>query len=206
LAGGIYLISMRSRPSAPLLVAIALLAAFTIFITWRAKTLEAALRDRGESELLNKAAPAFELPALDGQRIALADYHGKKKLVVSFWASWCGPCRMEMPVLRQFYEQQRKKSDSFEILAISIDDERAPAEAFATEMKLPFPVLLDLTNKTARAYEVDAIPTLFVIDENGKVIYAHTGFEFGLEFLLAHHLGLKSQPGTGGASDDGSSN
>jgi peroxiredoxin len=198
---------MRSRPSALSLVAILFLAAFTIFITWRAKSLEAALRDRGEqSELINKPAPTFELPALDGRQITLADYHGKKKLVLSFWASWCGPCRMEMPVLRQFYQQHRKQSDSFEVLAISIDDERPPADAFATEMKLPFPVLLDLTNKTARAYQVDAIPVLFVIDENGKVIYGHTGFDAGMEYVLAHHLGLTNKPGDGGAADDAPGN
>jgi peroxiredoxin len=194
---------MRSRPPASSLLAIALLAAFTIFITWRAKTLEGTLRDRGQTELLNQVAPSFELPALDGHQVSLADYHGKKRLVVSFWASWCGPCRMEMPVLRQFYEEQRKKSDRFEILAISIDEERAPAEKFAKEMKLPFPVLLDLSNSTAHAYQVDSIPMLFVIDENGKVIFGHTGFEFGMEVLLAHQLALK--PGTLGASDGNSS-
>lgn len=198
---------MRLRPSAPQILAIVLLAAFTIFITWRAKSLETALRERGEqSELVNKPAPTFDLPTLGGQQVALADYHGKKKLVLSFWASWCGPCRMEMPVLRQFYEQQRKNSDRFEILAISIDDERAPAEKFATEMKLPFPVLLDLSNRTAKAYEVDAIPALFVIDENGKVIYGQTGFDAGMEYVLASRLGLTKKPSKGEASDDSSGN
>jgi cytochrome c biogenesis protein CcmG/thiol:disulfide interchange protein DsbE len=197
---------MRPKLSAPALAAIALLVAFTVFITWRAKHLEGTLRDRGEEpELVNKAAPAFVLPALDGQEIALANYHGKKKLVVSFWASWCGPCRMEMPALREFYERQRRKSNTFEILAISIDEERSPAEAFASEMKLPFPVLLDLTHQTAHAYQVDAIPTLFVIDENGKVIYGQTGFDTGMEGLLAYHLGL-NQRAKGAATDGDSSN
>jgi cytochrome c biogenesis protein CcmG/thiol:disulfide interchange protein DsbE len=197
---------MRLKLSPVAIVAIALLAAFTVFITWRAKTLESALRDRDEQpQLINKAAPAFDLPALDGQRVALADYHGKKKLVVSFWASWCGPCKMEMPVLREFYERQKKNSDKFELLAISIDDERAPAERFASEMKLPFPVLLDLRGQAANAYGVEAIPSLFIIDENGKVIYGHTGFDASLEIVLAHHLGLKAAPRNGGADDGDSS-
>ncbi|HXL22812.1 MAG TPA: TlpA disulfide reductase family protein [Candidatus Dormibacteraeota bacterium] len=197
---------MRLKLSPLALLAIALLAAFTVFITWQAKKLEAAMRDRAEEpELINKAAPAFDLPALDGQRISLADYHGKKKLVVSFWASWCGPCKMEMPVLREFYEQQKKNADKFELLAISIDDEREPAEQFASEMKLPFPVLLDLQSQAAGAYGVDSIPSLFIIDENGKVIYGHTGFDPSLELVLATRLGLKPVPRHGGADDGDSS-
>jgi peroxiredoxin len=197
---------MRLKLSPLALLAIALLAAFTVFITWKAKKLEAAMRERAdEPELINKAAPAFDLPALDGQRVSLADYHGKKKLILSFWASWCGPCKMEMPVLREFYEQQKKNADKFELLAISIDDEREPAERFASEMKLPFPVLLDLQSQAAGAYAVDSIPSLFIIDENGKVIYGHTGFDPSLELVLATRLGLKPVRGHGGADDGDSS-
>ena len=195
---------MRLKLSPAALLALALLAAFTVFITWRAKKLEVNMRDRGDQpELINKAAPAFDLPALDGQRVTLAEYRGKKKLVVSFWASWCGPCKMEMPALREFYERQQKHSDKFELLAISIDDERAPAERFASEMKLPFPVLLDLHSQAANAYGVEAIPSLFIIDENGKVIYGHTGFEADLQTVLTLRLGLKPSPK--GAADDGDS-
>ena len=197
---------MRLKLSPVALLAIAALAAFTVFITWRAKKLESSMRDRSEQpELINKAAPAFDLPALDGGRVSLADYRGKKKLVVSFWASWCGPCKMEMPVLQHFYERQRKNADKFELLAISIDDERAPAERFASEMKLPFPVLLDLHSQAANAYGVESIPSLFIIDEKGKVIYGHTGFDPSLETVLALRLGLKPTAGNGGADDGDSS-
>ena len=197
---------MRLKLSPLAFVAIALLAAFTIFITWKAKKLETAMRERAdEPELLNQAAPAFDLPALDGQRVSLAAYHGRKKLVVSFWASWCGPCKMEMPVLREFYEQQKKNADRFELLAVSIDEERGPAERFASELKLPFPVLLDLESQTANAYGVRSIPSLFIIDESGKVIYGHTGFDPNLEIVLATRLGLKPMPKPGGADDGDSS-
>lgn len=185
---------MRPRLSPPGWIALALLAAFTVFITWRAKKLEASIHDRrDEPDLLNEAAPSFELPALDGQKVSLAGFHGKKKLVINFWASWCGPCKTEMPVLREFYERHRKDSDKFEFLAISIDDNQRDAARFATEMKLPFPVLLDLKSQAAELYGVDSIPALFVVNENGRVIYAHVGFDPALEFVLAQKLGFASQ-------------
>src|SRR5215470_4954845 len=163
---------MRLRLSPAGWFALAFLAAFTVFITWRAKKLEASIHDRrDEPELVNQVAPTFELPALDGQKVSLASFHGKKKLVLSFWASWCGPCKTEMPVLRQFYERHRGDADKFELLAISIDEEQHDAERAATEMKLPFPVLLDPKSQAAELYGIDAIPALFIINENGKVIY-----------------------------------
>lgn len=189
---------MGSKLSVSTALGIAVLAAFTVFITWRAKRLETAMLERARTPALtNKSAPAFELPSLDGRTISLADYRGQKKLVVSFWASWCGPCRMEMPSLRAFYERYHKDSNNFEILAISIDDRQKDAEEFANEEKLPFPVLLDLKSKVAEAYEVEGIPVLFVIDENGKVIYGHEGLDQLMEFQLAQHLGLKIGVDTG---------
>jgi len=197
---------MRLRLSLPGWIALALLVAFTVFITWRAKKLEASIRDRrDEPELINQTAPSFELPALDGQKISLASFHGKKRLVLNFWASWCGPCKTEMPVLSEFYERHRKDAEKFEFLAISIDDKQRDAERFATEMKLPFPVLLDLKSQAAELYGVDAIPALFVVNEDGKVTYAHVGFDPALEFVLAQKLGLNPKPSFGGADDGDSS-
>jgi peroxiredoxin len=194
---------MNRIPYAGAVFGISILAIFTVFITWRAKALESALLLRAETPALtNGVAPEFSLPSLDGQTVSLADYKGKKKLIVSFWASWCGPCRLEMPALRAFYERYHKTSPNFEIVAISIDDERAPAEAFATQAKLPFPVLLDLTGKTATAYGVESIPILYVIDENGRVIYGHVGFDMTLEMQLVLQLGLSR--GTGGADGESS--
>jgi peroxiredoxin len=182
---------MKLKPSPAAIIAILALAAFTIFITWRAKKLERSLHERAETPpLVNQVAPAFSLPSVDGQTVSLADYHGKQNLIVSFWASWCAPCRMEMPVLRSFYEKYHDGPNSFELLAISIDDSAAPARAFATSSKIPFPVLLDISKETADAYQVDGIPTLFVIDKSGKVIFGHSGFDTGLEYQLANALGI----------------
>ena len=189
------------------MVLIAALAAFSVFITWRAKKLEMTLLKRSEGPAIanNETAPEFALPSLDGRTVSLADYRGKKKLVVSFWASWCGPCRMEMPALRTFYEQHRKTSDNFEILAISLDEDREDAEAFAAKEKLPFPVLLDPRNTTAQIYGAESIPTLYVVDENGKVVYGEVGYDMMLEAQLALHLGFPIGQKEAGTASDGTS-
>ena len=79
----------------------------------------------------------------------------------------------------------------FEILAVSIDDDPKDASDFATAQKLNFPVLLDPLQKMANAYEVEGIPTMFVIDKDGKVIYGQEGFSMGMEYQLARELGIK---------------
>lgn len=193
---------MRPRPSPLAILGIIALAAFTVFITWRAKHIEFKLSQQSNSsELVNKPAPEFALDALDGGKVSLADYHGKKKLVVSFWASWCGPCRLELPVLSEFYKKHHKDSDNFEILAISVDEHREDADFYAAKAKLPFPVLLDPGSATADAYGVDGIPMLFVIDENGKITSGHAGFDSAFQFRLAKELGIEIKPGTEGTID-----
>jgi peroxiredoxin len=181
-------------------MAIVVLAVFTIFITWRVKRLEkSALERTSASVMISKSAPEFTLPALTGDTISLADYRGKKTVVVSYWASWCGPCKVELPELREFYKRYHKSDANFEILAISIDEEKADAEKYAAEEKLPFPVLFDPQSKTANAYSVEAIPTLFVIDKSGKIVHAHTGLEQAMQIQLMSELGLKySEIETGG--------
>jgi peroxiredoxin len=172
--------------------AVVLLVLFTAFITWRAKRLETAFLLRNPSSaLMHKPAPDFTLESNDGRTISLADYRGKKKVVLSYWASWCGPCRLELPQLRDFYQQYHKDDSDFEILAVSMDDDKSAADRYASEAKLPFPVLYDPRGIAADAYSVDAIPTIFVIGKDGSVKYANTGLSEELEFQLAMNLGIK---------------
>ena len=180
-----------ARPSTIAVVAVVALAIFTVWITWRAKKLETLSRPENRPlTLIHKPAPDFTLPALDGRSISLAAYRSQKKVVVSFWASWCGPCRMELPVLKSFYEKAHKAGADFEFLAISVDDDRESAEQAAREMKLPFPVLLDPHEKAAGAYGVYGIPTLFIVDKAGRVSYGNAGFNVGIESALAQQLGV----------------
>ena len=193
--GGSGASSERGRPPIRLstwqVAGIALLVLFTIFITWRVKRLEKNILERtSPSVMISKSAPQFTLAALDGEKVSLADYRGRKTVVVSYWASWCGPCKVELPELREFYNRYHKADADFEILAISIDEEKADAEKYAAEEKLPFPVLLDPQSKTADAYLVEGIPTMFVIDKDGKIVHTHAGLEPAIDTRLTSELGL----------------
>src|SRR6516164_9181025 len=112
------------RKFSPLqILALLALLLFTAFITWRTKKIERALAAHDSSaSLRGRAAPNFSLDSLEGSRVSLAEFRGKKKVVVSYWASWCGPCRVELPELKQFYEKYHKKDSDFEVVAISVDD------------------------------------------------------------------------------------
>lgn len=182
-----------TRPFIPrkMIVAIVVLAVITILLTWRARVLELTLeRQNEEPELVQKPAPDFVASTVDGQTVRLADFRGQKKVVVSFWASWCGPCRLEMPELVKFYKANHTQGSDFELLAVSIDEDSKAAADFAISEKLNFPVLLDPQQKMAAAYGVQGIPTMFVIDKDGKITYGHIGYDSIMEYRLASALGI----------------
>jgi peroxiredoxin len=189
-----------SRLSAPAVLGVVVLALLTILLTWRASILETALQRQSEQpELVDKPAPDFSALTLDGRTVSLADFRGQKKVVVSFWASWCGPCRLEMPSLIQFYKTNHRDTSDFEILAVSIDEDPKAAADFATAMKLNFPILVDPDQKIANAYQVEGIPTMFVIDKDGKVIYGRAGYDATMTFQLASELGIKDNKNAEGS-------
>jgi len=119
------------------------------------------------------AAPNFELTTLDGQRVRLSDYRGKAVLL-NFWATWCSPCKVEMP---WFVELQKKYgNDGLVILGVAMDDSDAPKIAqFASEMGVNYPVLLG-TDKVSEEYgNVEFLPTSFYINREGKIVGKGTG-------------------------------
>ena len=117
-----------------------------------------------------ETAPDFELMTLDGETARLSDYKGKK-VILNFWASWCPPCRAEMPDMQKYYEEQAAK-ENVEILAVNLTTEDRGMEkitAFIEEFNLTFPIPMDREGDIGKLYQAVAIPTTYMIDTEGKV-------------------------------------
>ncbi|MBI5871131.1 MAG: redoxin domain-containing protein [Actinobacteria bacterium] len=112
-------------------------------------------------------APNFTLPLMNGGDVSLDDYKGKVVLL-NIWATWCNPCREEMPSMEQLY--QNMKGKPFEILAVSIDTRGSKdVEPFVKKLGLTFPILLDSDKKVNNMYQATGVPETFIIDKNGVV-------------------------------------
>jgi len=117
-------------------------------------------------------APDFTLTAVDGREVSLSDVRGKTVLL-NFWASWCAPCREEMPALESYYQANR--ADSFEIIAINVGETRKQAQDFAAELGLTFPIVLDGDASVAARYRVFGLPVSVLVDKNGMILYRQEG-------------------------------
>jgi thiol-disulfide isomerase/thioredoxin len=118
-------------------------------------------------------APDFTLPTLEDGSLRLADLRGKVVLV-NFWATWCIPCRTEMPALEALY--QRYQARGLEIVAVNLDTiSTAGVEAFTKEVRVTFPIALDPTWSAAKAYRVHGLPTSYLIDRAGQVVVREVG-------------------------------
>lgn len=145
-------------------------------------TVEAA----GSAE--RTAAPDFTLTDADGREVKLSELEGKVVLV-NFWATWCGPCKIEMP---WFVEFQRKYKDrGFSVIAVSLDEEGwEVVRPFAAEMELNFPVVVGNDEIAEQFGGVSALPTTFIIDRQGRIFDQHQGlvsksvYEEAIEHLL----------------------
>jgi cytochrome c biogenesis protein CcmG/thiol:disulfide interchange protein DsbE len=108
----------------------------------------------------------FELKSLDGKPVGLANFRGKP-LVVNFFASWCDPCREEMPLINELATKANK--DGYSVLGIAVEDSRAAVTEYAKESKLMFQIALDLNSKVKRAYRIFGPPATFFIDGQGII-------------------------------------
>jgi peroxiredoxin len=123
-------------------------------------------------------APDFTLPSLDGPNLRLAEQRGRV-VMINFWATWCGPCRIEMPHLSRLYDKYRDAG--FTVLAVNIDEEPRKAAALAKQLGMRFPVLLDTDKKVSRLYDLSTMPSTVLVDRDGRVRYVHRGYRDGYE-------------------------
>jgi peroxiredoxin len=124
------------------------------------------------------AAPAFQLPAAAGNPVGLNDLKGQVVLI-NFWASWCGPCRQEMPLLEQMY--RKYKAAGFTLLGVNVEPKSADAVGFLKTTPVSFPILFDTESKVSTLYEVSGMPSTVIVDRKGKVRYIHHGYKPGDE-------------------------
>lgn len=124
-------------------------------------------------------APDFTLPGPDGSPIALSDLRGKVVLL-NFWATWCFPCRQEMPLFQQIYAQRGE--EGFVVLAVNVGESPAQAQQFMDSLGLTFPVALDQDQSLSRQYRVFGLPTSFLIDRRGVIHYVLPGAVRPVEF------------------------
>lgn len=113
-------------------------------------------------------APDFSLETLDGKTVTLSELRGKP-ILLNLWASWCGPCRLEMPAMEVVYQDY--KDEGFIILALNVtsQDSVSAARNFVLELGLTFPILLDYTGSVSQLYQLRAFPTSFFIDRDGII-------------------------------------
>jgi cytochrome c biogenesis protein CcmG, thiol:disulfide interchange protein DsbE len=126
----------------------------------------------GPAPVVGAPAPDFTLQSLDGQAVALSDYRGQVVLL-NFWATWCEPCKLEMPIFDQ--AQQSVGPQGLQVLAVNFDEPAAEVQAFQDKLGLSFPLLLDPGAVVQRLYRVLGYPTSYWIDREGQVAAMHVG-------------------------------
>ncbi|WP_249866327.1 redoxin domain-containing protein [Paenibacillus konkukensis] len=134
-----------------------------------------AAEDAAEGLGIGQRAPDFELFTLEGQAVKLSDFRGKKVLL-NFWATWCPPCRIEMPVMQKFYSEYKDR----DVVILSVDARhtevsQAPVEAFKSHWGLTFPLVLDVEGQVGKTYQISAYPATYVLDEQGIIRKKHQG-------------------------------
>jgi peroxiredoxin len=123
-------------------------------------------------------APPFSLSARGGSDVSLAQYKGQV-VMLNFWASWCGPCRQEMPLLESIYKKYNKLG--FTMLGVNVEPDSNAANEWLKQTPVSFPILYDKESKVSKAYDVATMPSTVIIDRTGKVRMLHRGYKPGDE-------------------------
>jgi thiol-disulfide isomerase/thioredoxin len=138
----------------------------------RVESLGAQAAGETESELVGKPAPPFTLKGVRGSTVSLASYKGKVVLL-DFWATWCRPCRIEMPRVDALYKEFKPKG--LVVFGVNYAEDPATVKGFLASNPYSMPILLDVKGEVGRRYKADGIPTLVVIGRDGKVSSYFTG-------------------------------
>lgn len=137
------------------------------------------------SGLTGQPAPDFALKSSSGDNLRLSEHRGDV-VMVNFWATWCGPCRQEMPLLDELYSRYQRVG--FSLLGVNIDDNSSKAMNMISELGVSFPVLFDSRKEVSKLYDVDAMPVTVIIDREGTIRYVHQGYKPGYEEMYLDQI------------------
>ncbi|MCC4833632.1 TlpA family protein disulfide reductase [Shewanella sp. 10N.7] len=146
------------------------IALFTLF------TLSVSIQANALSE--GEMAPDFTLKNMQGENLKLSEQRGNI-ILINFWASWCGPCRKEMPVLQKLEDKYRDLGVA--VWGVNVEQENQAGKDFLTDLNLSFDIFFDETNSLSETYDVKAMPTTVIVDRDGKVRYVFLGYQDGYE-------------------------
>ena len=131
-----------------------------------------------QADTVSGPAPDFTLKSRSGENVKLSEHRGDV-VMINFWASWCAPCRQEMPLLEEIYT---KYSDlGFTLLAVNVEEDSSKASELLNEIPVTFPVLYDNKNTVTKLYNVVAMPSTVILDRDGNMRYLHKGYLPGYE-------------------------
>ena len=176
------------RNNLVLIVVIVVVIGMVIFAS-RMHKKSAAAGGALQGNAVGAMAPDFALTTLDGKKVKLSDYRGKAVLL-NFWATWCGPCKVEIPWFMELEKQYAPQG--LVILGVAMDDDgKATVTKFAQEMKIDYTVLLGNDNVADQYGGVEGLPTTFYVDRNGKIVkviaglVSHSEIEDGIKEALS---------------------
>ena len=133
----------------------------------------------------NAPAPDFALPARSGSTLSLDQFKGQV-VMINFWASWCGPCRKEMPLLDDIYRRYGRMG--FTLLGVNVEPDRGSALAWLKQTPVTFPILFDADSKVSKLYGVAGMPTTVFIDRKGNVRMIHESYNDGDENVYLNEI------------------
>lgn len=137
------------------------------------------------TRLIGQPAPDFALRSFGSENLRLSEHLGEV-VVINFWATWCGPCRQEMPLLDEIYARYRRAG--MVLFSVNIDEQRDPAVEMAQTLKVSYPVLFDEHKSVSRSYQVGTMPVTVLIDREGVVRYVSEGYKPGYEKRYTEQL------------------
>jgi len=134
--------------------------------------------------------PSVKIKSLDGTSVDIQDYTGNGKItVISFWATWCSPCKKELDTISKVYLEWQEKYN-IELIAISIDDERSLKRVpkLVESKGWPYTILSDTESALPKALKFQTVPQTFLVDQDGEIVYEHSGYTEGDELVLEEKI------------------